>query len=192
VSYDVKGDEFTQQYLGTNPDHGSFIKNPSASKYGTNFKLHKQTKVLDLAKPDIKVLLDTIIDDNRIINFKITPQRWVNRIEILSENVLHFSSITINGEILKMKKGENYVFSTEKRKHILSYYLTKHNESLDLKFSIPKDETPNFEILEASYDLFTNPLINSITGKLNSRSKTMMPLPFVLNDAVVIKKKIEL
>ena len=192
VSYDVKGDEFTQQYLSKNPDHGSFIKNPSASKYGTNFKLHKQTKVLDLAKPDIKVLLDTIIDDNRIINFKITPQRWVNRIEILSENVLHFSSFTINGEILKMKKGENYVFSTEKRKHVLSYYLTKHNESLDLKFSIPKDETPNFEMLEASYDLFTNPLINSITGKLNSRSETMMPLPFVLNDAVVIKKKIEL
>jgi hypothetical protein len=47
-------------------------------------------------------------------------------------------------------------------------------------------------MFEASYDIFTNPLIQKLTGKLNSRSEIMMPMPFILNDAVVIKKKIEL
>jgi len=192
ASYNSKTDDFTEQYLGENPILGSFVKNPSASKYGTDFKLHIKTDVIDLAEPIIEVFLDTIIGENRMINMKITPQRTANRIELLCDTVLHFSSFTINGESLSATNGEDYILDTEKRKHLLSYYFTENSKSLDLKFTILKDEKPTFEIYEASYDIFTNPLINSLTGKLNSRSEIMMSMPFILNDAVIIKKKIEL
>ncbi len=192
ASNNAKIDAFTSQYLGDTPTSGTFVKNPSSSKYATNFKLYKKTKVLDLAEPNVEIIIDTIAGDERIINFKITPKRKVNRIEIRSENILHFSAFAMNGESLNLKKGEDYIFSTEKSKFVLSYYFTKNYGSLEIKFTIPKDENPSLEIFEASYDLFTNPLIKSLTGKINPRSEVMMPMPFVLNDAVVIKKKIDL
>jgi hypothetical protein len=41
------------------------------------------------------------------------------------------------------------------------------------------------ELLESSFDLMSNPLFN-----ITKRAPWMMPTPFVLNDAVVIKQKI--
>ena len=191
ASYNRKTDAFTKQYLGDEPSLGSFVKNPSASKYGTNFKLHKKTELIDLPEPNIEILQDTIIGENRFIHMTITPQRKVNRIELLCDNVLHFSSFTMNGESISAKKGEDFIFDTEKRKHVLSYYFTENSKSLDLEFTILKDEKPVFEMYEASYDVFTNSLINSLTGEIEPRSEIMMPMPFILNDAVVIVKKIE-
>ncbi|MND73461.1 hypothetical protein D3C80_650360 [compost metagenome] len=42
------------------------------------------------------------------------------------------------------------------------------------------------ELLESSFDLMTNPLF-----EMAKRENWMMPTPFVLNDAVVIKQKIK-
>jgi hypothetical protein len=191
ASYNSKTDTFTKQYLGDDPALGTFVKITTSSKYGTDFKLHKKTQLVELAEPIINILSDTIIGDNRIINFNIIPQRKINLIALYSENAIHFSDFTMNGEKLKSKM-EDFTFDTEKSKKVLSYYCTKDNEGLELKFTIPKDENPSFEMLEISFDLFANPMINAITGKLNSRSEIMMPMPFILNDAIIFKKKIEL
>ena len=42
------------------------------------------------------------------------------------------------------------------------------------------------QLLESSFDLMQNPLF-----KMNQRADWMMPTPFVLNDAVAIKKTIK-
>jgi len=42
------------------------------------------------------------------------------------------------------------------------------------------------DLMESSFDLMTNPLF-----KISKRASWMMPTPFVLNDAVVIKQKIK-
>jgi hypothetical protein len=191
ASYNNKVDGFTKQFLGENPQQGTFIKTPSASKYGTNYKLHKKTELINIKQPKVEILMDTIIDDERNIHIKITPQRKINRLELLSMNVLHIKGFALNGEILHPKNKEKYIFTTEKSKHILSYYFTEEGESLDLKIIIPKDDDPDLELYEASYDLFTNPLIKSIQP-IEPRSEIMMPMPFVLNDAIVIKKKVQL
>ena len=146
--------------------------------------------MINIKQPTVEILEDTIIDTVRKIHIKITPQRKANRLELISSNTLHFKSLIINGEKLEAKKGEDFLFTTEKSKHILSYYFTEKGESLDLKFIIPKDEKPELELSESSYDLFTNPLIKKISNNPESRNEIMMPMPFVLNDAVVIKKKI--
>ncbi|MEN8187790.1 MAG: M28 family peptidase [Bacteroidota bacterium] len=191
ASYNTKVDEFTQQFLGNDPNKGSFTKEITASKYGTTYKLFKKAEVIDLLQPEILISKDTVNENERSIHLKIIPKRKVNRIELISKNPIHFKEFSMNGESLKPKDGENYVFDTEKRKHILSYYFTDNNEYLDIKFKIPLEEIPELEIFEVSFDLYTNKKINAIKDII-PRNKIMMPMPFVLNDAVMIKKSIDL
>ncbi|POY40075.1 hypothetical protein C3L50_05360 [Flavobacterium alvei] len=44
----------------------------------------------------------------------------------------------------------------------------------------------NLDLLESSFDLMSNPLF-----QMAKRADWMMPTPFVLNDAVIIKQKIK-
>lgn len=192
VSYNNYTDIFTKQFLGDNPESGSDMKNSASSKYRTGYKLNKNTKAIDLPEPIVDIILDTLIGSDRMIKLRIIPQRKINRLEIISNNGIHIKEFEMNGEILKPKKNEQYVFTTEKNNHMLTHYFTKENETLNLSFTLPKDEQPELEILEASYDLFTNPEIKTIIPKINPRNEIMMPMPFVLNDALIIKKKIEL
>lgn len=192
VSYDNNTDMFTRQFLGENPDHLINKGNVANSKYRTGYKLFKNTKVVDLQEPIIDIIQDTLIGDDHKITLKIIPQRKINRLEIISNNSIHIRAFEMNGEILKPKSNQKYVFTTERNHHVLSYYFTKENETLNLSLTLPKNEHPELQILEASYDLYTNPKIKSIISKTNPRSEIMMPMPFVLNDAIVIKKRIKL
>jgi len=192
ASYNAKTDEFTKQFLENNPTQGSFINNPSASKYSTNFKLYKKTELIDIKQPRVEIIKDSIVGSDRIIHLQIIPQRKVNRLELLSNSALHFKTFILNGEELSLKKNQEYLFTTEKIKHILSYYFTSNNEVLDLQFSIPKEEIPELEFYEASYNLFNPIILKKLKINFIPRNEIMMPMPFVLNDAVVIKKKIDL
>jgi hypothetical protein len=59
------------------------------------------------------------------------------------------------------------------------------NEPLELQFSIPVTAVFDMDLMESSFDLISNPKF-----KITKRLPWMMPTPFVLNDAVVIQKKI--
>jgi hypothetical protein len=59
------------------------------------------------------------------------------------------------------------------------------NFPLTLEFSIPVSQNLDMHLMESSFDLIQNPLF-----KIRKRSDWMIATPFVLNDAVVIKKKI--
>ncbi len=191
ASYNTKVDEFTEQFLGDDPTKGSFTKDITASKYGTNYKLYKKAKKATLLIPEIIISTDTVNGNEHIVNLKIVPKRKINRIELISKSPIHFKEFIVNGESLKLKNGEEYIFNTEKSNHILSYYFTDKNEYLDIKFTIPVGDKPELEIFEVSYDLYTNNKIKEIKNII-PRNEIMMPMPFVLNDAVVIKKRIDL
>ncbi len=192
VSYNHSTDSFTQQFLSDNPENENKFKNSAASKYRTGYKLFNKTKAIELAQPIIDIIQDTLIGNDRKIELKIIPQRKVNRLEIIASSSVHIKAFEMNGEILYPKNNEQYVFTTERNNHILTYYFTKENETLNLSLTIPKNEQPELEILEASYDLFTHPKIKTIIPEIIPRNEIMMPMPFVLNDAIIIKKKIEL
>jgi hypothetical protein len=75
-------------------------------------------------------------------------------------------------------------YERKRGKKILSYYVVG-NEPLELEFSLDKFTPFDMELLESSFDLMRNSLF-----QMNRRQDWMMPTPFVLNDAVVIQKKI--
>ena len=57
---------------------------------------------------------------------------------------------------------------------------------MDHHFSIPKNTPLDMTLMESSFDLLTNPKLN-----ITKRTSWMMPMPFVLNDAVVILQKLK-
>lgn len=191
ASYNNKVDKFTQQFLGDDPTKGSFVKNITGSKYGTNYKLYKEARPADIALPLIEIIKDTVIDNFRNIHLNIIPKRPVNRLELIAKNENHFKTFTVNGESLRTKPDQEFLFETLKKKNILSYFFTKNDTILDLKFSVPAKENPDMELFEASYDLFTNKKIKAIKPGIIPRDSTMMPTPFVLNDAILVKKSIK-
>lgn len=182
TSYDNKTDAFTKQFLGTTPLKGSYIKEAFASKYSTAIKLYKKTAVKPLAKPSIAIVLDTIIGDSRKVCLSITSLRNANKIELVSNIPIQFKSFKVNNEELKKEnKRDDFVFTISEGT-VLSYYRTSEDEIIDLEFSVEKDQQFNMTVFESKFDLDTNPLF-----KFKPRNSEMMPTPFVLNDATVIK-----
>jgi len=182
ATYNHKLDAFTKQFLGENPIKGGTDGKVAASKYGTSIAWHTPTKTIDLALP---LVIDSTDSATNYYRFNITPQRYANRIELKANTNLHFIDFSLNGQAFAKQKGKNYIMNTEKRKHLLSYYFTKPNETLTLEFTLKKGEIPDITMYIASYDLFTNPNFN-----IKPRADIMMPTPFVLNDAIVIKKQL--
>ncbi|WP_117883894.1 M28 family peptidase [Aureibaculum luteum] len=185
ASYNKKTDEFTNQFLGDTPTAGGFDNSTTASKYGTKIKLHKKTEVKTIIQPQIEISKDTIIDAFRHIDLKITPQRKINRIELLSTNALSFKTFIVNGESLPNRNDSEFVFKTNSQ--VLSYYFANNDAYLSIRFSIPKEQNPSFIIYETSYDLF-----ESMAFDITPRTETMMPMPFIINDAIIVKKQINL
>jgi hypothetical protein len=185
ASYNLKTDDFTKQFLGENPTKGSFDKNTTASKYKTGINLYTKAKIKNFEKPIIQVTLDTIINNDRMISLHIESVRNANKIELLSNNSINFKSMKVNGEVVKNNSENDYVLQIS-HGTIMSYYLTEEHELINLEFIVDKNQQFDMDVIEAKYDLFTNPQFNS-----TPRSDSMMPMPFVLNDATLIKTTIK-
>jgi hypothetical protein len=152
ASYDQKTDEYTAQYLTENPSSGNLFDDFSPSKYSTSLSLYQETNFINFPQSEIVVLRDTIIGELKEYTIRIIPLRKLNRIEILSETVLHFKEFSLNGE--KLKNTNDFIFDTEKRPHVLSYYFSEPGEFVEMSFSIPRNEKPELLLLEASYDIY--------------------------------------
>ncbi|PIE48959.1 MAG: peptidase M28 [Flavobacteriales bacterium] len=186
VSYDHTLDDYTKQALGNKPLNGSYDSLTITSKYRTQIKWHIETKPKRIIEPSIKILSDTIIGNNRRINITIAPQRSVNRIELFTVQPLTFSEFTVNGKPYPENKKENYVLKTTKtHNQLINYYFTESNEQLRLQIAIDKNQKPDLMLYEVSYDL-----LESMQFNLTPRSEEMMTKPFVVNDAIIVKKRI--
>ncbi|MBC7524638.1 MAG: peptidase M28, partial [Flavobacterium sp.] len=86
-----------------------------------------------------------------------------------------------NGLKLLGQKGSKY---ERQGKKLLSYYVVDQLP-LEIEFNIATSSVLNLDLIESSFDLMGNPLFQMV-----KRADWMMPTPFVLNDAVVIKQKI--
>ncbi|PCH73296.1 MAG: peptidase M28 [Flavobacteriaceae bacterium] len=179
-SYNRNTDDFTKQFLGDAPIPGSYDTAITASKYNTAIQWYQKASVKDFKAPEINIITDSIQGDNRFLHLQIKSRRNANRIELLSHLPIHLKAFIIND--IAMKKAK---YPVKKQGTILSYYLTEPNEILDLKITVSKKEIVDLMLLEASFDLLSNPYFS-----IKPRTAYMMPMPFVLNDAIVLKKQL--
>jgi hypothetical protein len=183
VTYDTNLDDWTKSYLGNQPKSADFMQAvPLFSKYNSGFTYAAEAPVKDIATPTIEFLKDEIVGNQRELKIKITPNRNVNRYDIFASEEMILNNFKANGVQAIGQKGAQY--ERKRGQKILSYYVVA-NEALEMEFSIDATAPFEMELLESSFDLMRNQLFPMI-----KRQNWMMPTPFVLNDAVVIQKKI--
>ena len=134
-----------------------------------------------VSKPTIEFLKDSLGGNLRYITLQITPNRTVNRYDIYASNKMSVSNLVANGATsIGQSETKNNVTSTK----ILTYYVV-NNEPLELQFSIYATSVFDMNMIESSFDLLTNS-----TLKIRKRLDWMMPMPFVITDALILKQKI--
>ncbi|WP_264520128.1 M28 family peptidase [Flavobacterium sp. N1994] len=183
TTYDNNLDEWTKAYLSEKPINGSPLNTTKIySKYGSEFTFMTDAPVKNIAKPTIEFLRDTIQGNQHLYKIKITPNRVVNRYDIFVNNAVQINNLKANG--VKSIDFKSTIASTTYGK-LLTYYVVE-NIPLELEFSISSSKKLDLELMESSFDLLNNPLFT-----VAKRKSWMIPTPFVLNDAVVIKEKIK-
>ncbi|EDP96573.1 M28 family metallopeptidase [Kordia algicida OT-1] len=174
-TYDGILDDWTKNYI-KDVSKTSSHQEVMDSKYNAGFTYTENAPIKAIPQPKIEIIRDTITH-MRHVTLKITPQRNVNRIEIFRKEEANFTTLTINN--LPLEKPENGW-----KKRLITYYISD-NEPLELSFTMNPEDKQELIMYEASFDLMTNPLFS-----IPERAKNMMPRPFVLNDAVIVKKVI--
>ena len=139
----------------------------------------------DFLKPTISIISNTSINAERKIHLKILSNRNADKIELLTKVPVKFKSFKINDEFLKKGPNRKYVFEINNGT-IMSYFRTYESEPIDIEFVVDNQQILNFDVLEIKFDLFSNPQF-----KIEPRSEIMMPMPFVLNDATIIKTNLK-
>ncbi|WP_282069300.1 M28 family peptidase [Olleya namhaensis] len=185
ATYDKTLDSYTQNFLGSTPKEASELnKNTFGSKYASGYTYASSAPVKAILSPKIEVSNDTIINNTRFFNICVMPQRHVQRMELFSDSTNLFKSFKINGVEAYRDKGDSLVFQNRKRNRLFSFYVEK-GQMLDMQISVPKNQKTELQLFEASFDLLENEHFS-----IPPRSLNMIPKPFVLNDAVLVKKTI--
>jgi len=183
ATYDVNLDEWTKSYLGEKPKSGAPLNiNKLYSKYGSEFTFMATAPIKNIAKPTIEFLRDTLQGNQRLYRIRIKPNRKVNRYDIFNNNDITINNFKANG-VKSIDFKSNILSKTSSK--LLSYYVID-NTPLELNFSIPANQKLDLNLVESSFDLMSNPLFG-----LTQRKSWMIPTPFVLNDAVIIRQKIK-
>jgi hypothetical protein len=183
VTYDTNLDSWTKGFLGENPKQAKTSNDLKLfSKYNSEFTYAAEAPNKGIAKPTITFLQDSVVGFKRYLKIQIIPNRKVNRYDIFANENMTFFNFKANGVSTLGQKGTELERNGSK---LLSYYVV-NNEPLVLQFTINKTTVFDMNVMESSFDLMTNPLF-----VMNQREDWMMPTPFVLNDAVVIRQKIK-
>ncbi len=183
ATYDKNLDPWTTNYLGNVSQKVDSIDNlPLFSKYNSVFNFTAKAPLKSLAGPSIQVTKDTIVNARTHYLITISPNRKVNRYDIFANENMDFYNFKANGVSLIGWEEAKY---RRKGKKILSYYVVD-NAPLELSFSLNVAAKLDMELMESSFDLLENPQFS-----VPKRPNWMMPTPFVLNDAVVIRQKIK-
>ena len=185
TTYDSRLDDWTKQKLGEDPNETSEqYQAVFSSKYGSAFTYYRQAERKSLVYPEIEIYKDTIIGDKRHCAVYVASKRGANRMELFSDPQLIFDEMTVNGLEVDQSGDEGFVLKGRTRNRMFAYYISD-NDPLDMQFVVPKDQSTELVLYEASNDLLTSRHFN-----LNPRTDEMIPKPFVLNDAILIRKSI--
>jgi len=185
-TYDKSLDAYTKQVLKTKDPKGD-LGIVLANKHRDGIQQYAETEDRQVRPATVLKVKDTIIGNDREVTFHIIQQRKLNGLILVSNKDLNLKSLKVQG-ILFDKKGDGFVMKTnENLQNILTYFITDKEEMLDISFSFDKNENPNINLYEISYDL-----LQDRRFKLKERTVSMMPKPFIVNDAVIVKRKLDL
>ncbi|MCK0155870.1 M28 family peptidase [Cellulophaga sp. F20128] len=179
ATYDNYLTDWTKQYLGKDKTIPNKHRDKTIdSKYKTPFSYVSKAPVKDIPAPKIEKILDTIIENRRYLTICITPQRAVNRVDVF-KNEISLEAATVNGVRLS-----DYALLDTSRK-LVTHYIND-NDYTEISLVTAVGLPIELSIFEASNDLLINENFN-----IPKRPKNEIPMPFVLNDAILLTKTIK-
>lgn len=179
ATYENELSDWTAQYLGANKKTtNEQAQQTISSKYSSGFTYVSPAPIKDISPPQIEKTRDTIIGEKRILDIRITPQRNVNRLEVFT-NDIPISEVSLNRIALS-----DYELKNRKRSRLVTHHITD-NDTTELTLSIPKNAVLELTLYEASNDLLENEQFT-----VPARPEDNIPMPFILNDAILVIKKI--
>lgn len=179
ATYEHVISDWTAQYIGdTKKIPEKLADQTISSKYSSGFSYVTEAPVKEIASPKIDIGLDTIIGNERILELCIIPQRNVNRLEVFT-NAVEIKKAVVNGLELSP-----YYLANRRNGKLITHYIS-NNEYTDLRLTIPQNEKLELTLYEASNDLLHNAQFT-----VPERPDHLIPMPFVLNDAIMLTKKL--
>ncbi|NKI30883.1 M20/M25/M40 family metallo-hydrolase [Croceivirga thetidis] len=163
--------QFLQNKMGT--EEGD-AKKTITSKYGSRFRYVAEAPLKQIKTPDLLIEQDTIIGEYRKLNLCVKPNRNVNRLEVYSNQ--NFSKARVNG----IEFSEDYLNNMGQR--LLTHQIS-NNAATEIELQWSKDEVLELGFYESSNDLLEHSLFT-----VPNRPKDQIPMPFVLNDAILVTK----
>ena len=182
VTHNKTLDGYTKQIFDTNYQQDNFPLDAGKSKYNTSFNFYKKSEEKNIKTSKITVLKDTIFNAKRHLKLTINPTRKINKYELFTTDFLTLTNFTVNGTLYD--NGKPF---TAKKGTLLIYQMANTDKDLTVEFSIDDTINPELILNEISYDLLSHPKFN-----IKPRSEIMMPMPFVINDAIICSQKIKL
>ena len=187
ATYDQELDDWTNEYLGDSPEPASsYISYASGSKYAKGYKFANVAPNKNI--PIFKTVLhkDTVVNQYKEVSFTIFPQRAVNQISLYTAEEANFKSLSFNGQIFPLNNNITNAAQKIKSKELVRYYVSD-KDSLVVSYEVSKNQKVSFTVLEYSYDLLNHPQFT-----INKRADYMMPKPFIVTDAIIVKKELNL
>ena len=179
ATYENVPSAWTLQYLGENRKAPEALGDKTiSSKYSTGFTYVSEAPLKELEVPILEKSLDTIIGNTRILEICVNSQRKINRLEVFT-NSIQLESASVNGIEL-----DSFFLANRRGGKLITHYVSDEDDT-EIYVSIPKDSILELTIYEASNDLLDHP---QFTVPL--RPEDNIPMPFVLNDAVLITKTV--
>ena len=186
ITYDNDLDAYTKQVFTEESPKGD-LGIVMANKHVDKIQRYQPTNNRMLVPATVMKVTDTIIGETRKITYHIAQQRRLNALMFVANKDLKLKTLKVQGVAYAKQKG-GYVLKTNKNlQTILSYYFINKDDLLDVSFSFDANEHPDITLYEISYDL-----LQDRQFALRERTVSMMPKPFIVNDAVLIKRKLDL
>ena len=149
-----------------------------ASKYGSRFQSVNSAPEKAIADFELHISKDSIIEDIRQLEFEIKNHRKVHRIEVFAEGTL-VNYVEVNESPLSP------LFLAYRGKRLFTHYVSD-GASTKILLQFDKNESLNLTINEISNDLLRHPEFSIL-----DRPAETIPMPFVINDAIIQQKSFQ-
>lgn len=183
-SYDHSIDNWSRAYFET-PTTDERIA--LQSKYSTALKHTAKAPFIDVNSSKYRIEVDSLENGFAQVQLSIQPEEAIERIELYAPKAFNFKSFQVNGkeaDTIHLKDSFKHVFYKRYSDHLLTYHVVNREELImDFTAKLP---LPEFEVFEISFNLLENNELN-----IPPRTRTMIPKPFVVNDAIILRKKIK-
>ncbi|TKD67014.1 M20/M25/M40 family metallo-hydrolase [Flavobacterium sp. ASW18X] len=180
ATYDNVLTHWNSQFVKDKNDSPETGLKTISSKYNTSFTYVTPTEVKAIPAPEILVTQDSIIENTKQVTLCIYPNRNVNRLELFTNDVKITRAIVNDQELT-----EAYL-AQRNGGRLFTHHITD-NAYTEVKIEYNASSKLEVTLYEASNDLLEHELFT-----VPDRPIDEIPMPFVLNDAILVVKKIKI